>query len=52
MEFMRYMEMQYRERHGDMDSSCEDRFFCEMAKMGANKNSDALHKTLYKVAIE
>jgi hypothetical protein len=51
-EFTRFMEMQYRERRGNGDGVCEDRFFCEMALMGAQPSANLMHRTLYKVALE
>ena len=51
-EFMKFMESTYREKHGKIDSTCEDRFFCEMALLGADPNAEMIHRTLYKVAIE
>ncbi|KAG5672171.1 hypothetical protein PVAND_002322 [Polypedilum vanderplanki] len=51
-EFMKFMEMQYRERRENIDGICEDRFFCEMALMGAHPNANMMHRTMYKVAIE
>lgn len=51
-EFLKIMETNYREKYDKIDSTCEDRFFCEIALMGADPNADLMHRTLYKVAIE
>lgn len=52
--FLRIMDMQFKERHRGhrMDAKCEDRFFCEVALMGAKPNASRMHKTLYHVALE
>lgn len=56
MQFIRSMEMQFRDRHQQngekLDGMCEDRFFCEIAMMGRLQNADALHRMLYHVALE
>jgi hypothetical protein len=53
-EFLRNMEKQFREKHGSTKNNkeCEDRFFCEVALMGAKPNSNLMHKMLYNVALE
>jgi hypothetical protein len=51
-DFMRFMETQYRERRGNVEGVCEDRFFCEMALMGTQPNANIMHKMMYKVAME
>lgn len=48
------MDTQYRERYRgiNLDGKCEDRFFCEIALMGARPGASRMHKTLYYVALE
>lgn len=36
----------------DHNASCEDRMFCEMARMGAKKDAEMLYKMLWKIANE
>jgi hypothetical protein len=52
--FLKIIDMQYREKHRGQrtDGMCEDKFFCEIALMGAKKGASRMHKTLYHVALE
>lgn len=49
---MKFVESSYREKHGITNDTCEDKFFCELALLGADENAELMHRTLYKVAIE
>jgi len=51
-EFVKFMESTHREKHGKIDSTCEDRLFCEMALLGVDPDAEVMYRTLYKVAIE
>lgn len=54
--FLKTMEMQFQDKQlqsGEkLDGSCEDRFFCEVALIGKQPTADALHQTLYHIALE
>ena len=56
LHFLKTMEKEFRDKHqrkgGKVDGVCEDRFFCDVALSGREPKADAVHRTLYNVALE
>lgn len=56
LHFLKTMEKEFRDKHqrnGEkIDGVCEDRFFCDVALSGRLPKADAVHRTLYNVALE
>lgn len=49
---MDFLNVLGNEQLEDRGNSCENRYFCEMARLGARKNSDVLYKMLWKISYE
>lgn len=49
---MDFLNVLGNEQLEDRGNSCENRYFCEMARLGARKNADVLYKMLWKISYQ